>query len=52
MDVETVTKQDRWMSRPRLIKTETFFGCRDPDSLRWRNFLNVETETHQDWKIS
>ena len=40
------------MSRPRLIKTEKFLGCRDRDSSRLKNFWDVETETHQDWKIS
>ena len=41
-----------WMSRLRLIETGKFIGCRDRDSSRLRNFLDVETETHWDWKIS
>ena len=40
------------MSRPRLIKTGKFLGCRDRDLSRLRNFLDVKTETHRDWKIS
>ena len=55
VDVETETYRDwkiYWMSRPRLIETERFLGCRDWDSSRLRNFLDVETETHWDWKIS
>ena len=36
----------------RLIETKKFLGCRDRDSSRLRNFLDVETETHRDWKIS
>ena len=55
VDVETETHRDwqiYWMSRPRLIETEKFLGCRDRDSSRLRNFLDVETETHQDWEIS
>ena len=34
------------------IETEKFLGCQDQDSSRLRNFLDVETETHRDWKIS
>ena len=41
-----------WMSRPRLIETGIYVGCRDRDSSRLRNFLDVETETHRDWEIS
>jgi len=41
-----------WMSRPRLIETWIYVGCRDRDSSRLRNFLDVETETHRDWEIS
>ena len=40
-----------WMSRPRLIETEKFLGCRDQDLLRLENFSDVETETHRDWEI-
>ena len=40
------------MSRPRLIETEKFLGCRDRDSSRLRNLLDVETETHRDLEIS
>ena len=55
VDVETETYRDweiYWISRPRLIETEKFLGCRDRDSSRLRNFSDVETETHRDWKIS
>ena len=55
VDVETETYRDweiYWISRPRLIETERFLGCRDRDSSRLRNFSDVETETHQYWKIS
>ena len=55
MDVETETHQDwqiHWVSRPRLIQSEKFLGCRDCDSSRLRNFLVVETETHRDCEIS
>ena len=55
VDVETETYRDweiYWISRPRLIETERFLGCRDRDSSRLRNFSDVETETHWDWKIS
>ena len=41
-----------WLLRPRLIESEKFLGCRDRDSSRRRNFVDVKTETHQDWKIS
>ena len=41
-----------WISRPRLIETGINVWCRDRDSSRLRNFLDVETETHRDWKIS
>ena len=34
------------------METEKFVGCRDRDSSRLKNFLDVETETHRDWKIS
>ena len=54
VDVETETYRDweiYWISRPRLIETERFLGCRDRDSSRLRNFSDVETETHRDWKI-
>ena len=37
------------MSRPRLIETQKFWGCRDRDSPRLRNFGDVETETTRDW---
>ena len=40
-----------WMSRPRLIETKKFLGCRDRDSSRLRNFLDVETKTHWDREI-
>ena len=53
VDVETETYRDweiYWISRPRLIETERFLGCRDRDSSRLRNFLDVETETHRDWE--
>ena len=40
------------LSRPRLIETEIFCRCRDRDSLRLKNFIDVETETHRDRKIS
>ena len=36
------------MSRPRLIETMKFGGCRDRDSSRLKNLEDVETETHQD----
>ena len=55
MDVETETHGDWdicWMSTSRLINTKKFFGCRDQDSSRLRNFLDVEIETHQDREIS
>jgi len=39
------------MSRLRLIETEKFVGCRDRDSSRLKNFLDVETETQRDWEI-
>ena len=39
------------MSRPRLIETGNFCGCRDRDSSRLGNSLVVETETHRDWEI-
>ena len=54
MDVETETHQDCdtcWNLRIRLIETEKFLGCRDRDSSRLSNFLDVETETHRDWEI-
>ena len=35
------------MSRPRLIETLKFGGCRDRDSSRLRNLEDVETETHR-----
>ena len=41
-----------WISRPRLIETGINVWCRDQDSSRLRNFLDVETETHRDWEIS
>ena len=41
---------ENW-SRPRLIETGKFYRCRDRDSSRHKNFINVETDTHQDWKI-
>ena len=50
-----MTQQDfeiLWMPRLRLIETGKSVGCRDQDSLRLRNFLDVETKTHRDWKIS
>ena len=40
-----------FMSRPRLIETRKFCGCRDRDSSRLGNSLVVETETHRDWEI-
>ena len=39
------------MSRLRLIETEKFVRCRDQDSSRLKNFIDVETETHRDWEI-
>ena len=36
------------MSRPRLIETKKFGGCRDRDSSRLKNLEDVETETHRD----
>ena len=36
------------MSRPRLIETTKFGGCRDWDSSRLKNLEDVETETHRD----
>ena len=50
-----MTQQDfdnLWMSRLWLIETGMYVGCRDRDSLRLRNILDVETETHRDWDIS
>ena len=52
--LKTETHRDwkiSWMSRPRLIETEKFVGCRDRDSLRLGNLADVETETHRDWEI-
>ena len=52
MDVETETHRDwdiYWMSRPRLLETKKFLGCRDRDSLRLGNLMDVETETRRDW---
>ena len=52
-DVETETYRDFRifrMSRPRLIETLKFGGCRDRDSSRLRNLEDVETETHRDSK--
>ena len=46
MDVKTETHRDWdicWMSRLRLIETEKFLGCRDRDSLRLGNLMDVET---------
>ena len=40
------------LSRPRLIETGKFYRCQDRDSLRLKYFIEVETETPQDWKIS
>ena len=40
-----------FMSRPKVIKTRKFCGCRDRDSSRLGNSLVVETETHRDWEI-
>ena len=37
------------MLRLRLIETEKFLGCRDRDSSRLGNLLDVETETSRDW---
>ena len=39
-----------FMSRPRLIETRKFCGCRDRDSSRLGNSLDVETDTHRDWE--
>ena len=36
------------MSRPRLIETGKFRGCRDQDSSRLENLVVVETETDRD----
>ena len=36
------------LSRPRLIETEKFYICRDRDSSRLENFIDVETETYRD----
>ena len=44
-----VDKEMSGMSRPRLIETEKFLGCRDRDSLRPGNLMDVETETSRDW---
>ena len=52
LDVETKTHQDwkiSWMSRLRLIETEKFLGCRDRDSSRLGDLLEVKTETSRDW---
>ena len=35
--------------RLRLIETEKFLGCRDRNSLRLGNLMDVETETSRDW---
>ena len=40
------------MSRPRPIETKKFLACRDGYPLRLRNFSDIETEAHRDWKIS
>ena len=40
------------MLRPRLIEAGKFTGFQDRDSSRLRNFLDVETGTHRDLKIS
>ena len=37
------------MSRPSLNETGKFLGCRDQDSSRLRNLLDVETMTSRDW---
>ena len=52
VDVQTETRRDwdiSWMSRPRLIETEKFLGCRDRDSSRLGKSMDVETETSRDW---
>ena len=36
------------MSRPRLMGTKKFGGCRDRDSSRLKNLEDVETEIHRD----
>ena len=36
------------MSRPRLIETKKFRGCRDRDSSRLKNLEDVETKTDRD----
>ena len=41
-----------WMLRLWLIETGMYVGCRDRDSSRLRNILDVKTETHRDWDIS
>ena len=51
MDVKTETHRDwkiSWMSRLRLIKIEEFLGCRDRDSSRLGNLMDVEIETSRD----
>jgi len=50
--LDTETHRDweiSWMSRPRLVKTEIFLGCRDRDSSRLGKSMDVETETSRDW---
>ena len=39
------------LSRPRLIKTEKFYRCRDRDSSRLGYFTDAETETCRNWKF-
>ena len=39
------------LSRSRLIETEQFCRCRDRDSSRLKNFIDIETETYRDWEI-
>ena len=40
-----------FMSRPKLIETRKFCGCRNRDSSRLGNSLVVKTETHRDLEI-
>ena len=39
------------LTRPRLIETEKFYRCRDRDSSRLGNFIDVETKPYQDWEM-
>ena len=39
------------LSRPRLNETGKFYRCRDLDSSRLGNLIDVETKTHRDIEI-